>query len=156
HGKTVADDLWGFAFNDAWVRGKKKEGAVEEEPTLLCKPPTEFELVPEPVCVKEEDPWACVVVTTMAEHTTRESVPREDAEPEAQAILHEPEPEPELAVNPFAGLTKKQKKKLQRKIETEATAREEELAQLAKEQALLERLRLEEEEAAAASVPVSP
>lgn len=59
----------------------------------------------------------------------------------------------EPASDPFAGLRKSQRKKLERKMKEEARAREKELAELARqtEEAEAERMHLEEEEAAAAA-----
>lgn len=159
-GKTEADAPWSFDFcNTTENKKKKRKGAAEEEPVPLYELPTELEPVPEPACVRDEDPWAHAVVTTnsiMEEPTIEEPAPRANREPDLQLTPLEPEPEPELftqgpAVDPFVGLTKSQKKKLQRRMEEEAMVREKELAQLAEEQALFERLRLEEEEATAAA-----
>jgi hypothetical protein len=84
-----------------------------------------------------------------------EPEPVPEPEPEPEPVVLEPEPEPEPAVDPFAGLGKSQKKKLQDKMKKEEDAKrkeEEEAAEKIRqtEEAEAERVAREAEEAAAA------
>ncbi|KAH7558353.1 hypothetical protein BM1_05625 [Bipolaris maydis] len=116
--KKEEDDLWG-AFSFGGIAKNKKEknkGALEEEP-----PPPEPESEPvvnESSHAKKEDPW---------------SGEWRKLEPEL-----EPEP-PKVEVDPYAGLSKLQARKLKIKLDKEAKLKEEEDAKRQKE---------EEEEAA--------
>ncbi|KAJ4344095.1 hypothetical protein N0V95_006363 [Ascochyta clinopodiicola] len=90
------------------------------------------------------------------EPTIEESPPPADPEPELKLAPLEPEPESlkeEPTFGPFAGLSKAQKKKLERKVKKEARVREEKVAELTRhtEEAEAGRIRLEEEDAAAAA-----
>ena len=165
-------DPWSSSFSSTDKnKKKKKKGAVEEplpelEPVIKSVP----EPVPEPKPVKEEDPWGFAVTTgkrlkkKKAQDEPKNEEPQ-PPEPESEAMLEpspphpeeEPEPVEELAIDPFAGISKMQKKKLQRKMEKEAWLKEEEDAerkekeaakifrQLDEDEVEPERIRLEED-----------
>jgi hypothetical protein len=138
--KKEGDDLWSSTFGGATKekkrKKKKKRGALVEEPPpplpeLEALP--EREPVPEPEPVKEEDPWDFAGNSPgkkgkkkkEKEEPKVEELPPTPAEPEPEPEPEPtpPEPEPELvkeerAVDPFAGLSKSQKNKLQDKMKS--------------------------------------
>jgi hypothetical protein len=149
------------------------EAAVGETPPPnpeppYPEPPVELESVSEKELAKEEHLWGFAATSTAKKPKKAKKDKKVQEEPGIEEALSsaapelqpgsEPAPsetetepiEENPAVDPFAGLNKAQTKKLQRKIEREARATEEEkLAELARqaEAAEVERIRLEEEEA---------
>jgi hypothetical protein len=164
-------DPWLFSFGSTGKNKKKEKEGVVEEPLPEPDPVIESvsELVPEPEHIKEEDPWGFGATTGKRSNKKRAQDGPKDKEPqppepEPEAMRElipsspeaEPEPVEELAVDPFAGLTKMRKKKLQRNMEKEAGLKEEEDAvksfhQLDEDEVEAERIRLDEEAVAAAA-----
>ena len=148
--KKEEDDSWGaFSFGGTAKNKKKKnKGVLEEEP-----PPPEPEPEPEPVVhepspTKEEDSWGGGWGAAAA--GTKKKGKKGELEPEPGPVP-EPEPEPEppkVEVDPCAGLSKSQAKKLNAKLDKKAKLKEEEDAKRQKEEEeAVEIRRLEEEEA---------
>jgi hypothetical protein len=131
--KPAEADPFDFSFGGTKEKKKKKKGAVEEIPP---PPPPEPEppAEPEPEPVKEEDPWGSTSIKKKKgkkgkdEPKVEEPPPppaEPEPEPEPEPAPPEPEPEPVKevpAVDPFAGLSKSQKKKLEKKMRPRPSA----------------------------------
>jgi hypothetical protein len=153
---------------------KGKKGALEElsSPPPEPEQPAEPEPEPVPEPVKEEDPWASAGTPigkkgkkgkhepTVEEpppppagpepEPVSEPKPEPVPEPEPELVVPKPEPEPEPvkeepAVDPFAGLNKSQKKRLQKQMKLDAKAEGEEDTKRKVEEVATELVRQEEE-----------
>lgn len=131
--KPAEEDVWSFTFGSKAEKGKQAAPATPIEDS-----------VPEPASdpAKEDEAWGWGRTTTSEKKKKGKKYAEEEPPPP-------PEPEP---VDPFEGLNKLQRKKLERKMrkEAEAKAKEDE------EQKEKEAERFKEEEEAAAAVATQP
>lgn len=149
--KPAEEDVWSFTF------GSKAEKSKQAAPATPIE-----DSVPEPASepAKEDEAWGWGRTTTSEKKKKGKKYAEEEPPlpPEPETVDEElppppsesePEPEP---VDPFEGLNKLQRKKLERKMrkEAEAKAKEDE------EQKEKEAERFKEEEEAAAAVATQP
>lgn len=153
---AAEEDPWdSFGTTKTKKSKKKKKGSAALAEESNAELPADF--VPEPL-EAEDDGWGSLTigVSTKKEKkkgAVKEEMPPPEPEPRTEPAV-EPVPEPIAeptmepvpeapAVNPFAGLSKSQKKKLEKKRKEEALAREKQAAEreaLEAEEAQLKRL----------------